>query len=204
MTSGNHAFDRSTLQFYDGNAVSYSSARPEEVSPDLMAFLPNLAPGSRILELGCGSGCDAAEMQRLGFNVDATDGTPAMAELAGKRLGQPARVLRFDELDATECYDAVVACAALLHVPHSELPSIFARIWRSLKPGGWHFASYKTAGAPGWDVHKRYYNQLTWQDASQFYGQAGRWASIDFDEYDGVGHFSAPSRWLTVTCRKAP
>ena len=202
MNSDNTIFDLSTLEFYDGNAESYSSARPDEVSPDLMAFLPNLAPGCRILELGCGSGRDAAEMERLGFDVDATDGTPTMAALASKRLVRPARVLRFDELDVIESYDAIVACASLLHVPHTALPSILVRIWKALKPGGCHFASYKTAGAQGWDVHKRYYNHLTREDADQIYGQAGVWASINFDEYDGVGHFSAPSRWLTVTCRK--
>lgn len=202
MNPDNTNFDRSTLEFYNGNAVSYSAARPDEVSPDLMAFLPNLKPGCRILELGCGTGCDAAEMERLGFDVDATDGTPAMAALASKRLLRPARVLRFDELDANESYDAIVACASLLHAPHPALPSILVRIWNALKPGGWHFASYKTVGEQGWDVHKRYYNHLAREDADQIYGQAGAWTSISFEEYDGVGHFSAPSRWLTVTCRK--
>jgi len=101
VTFQKQGFDRDTLQFYDANAASYSSARPDETSPDLIAFLPNLAPGSRILELGCGSGGDAAEMLRQGFDVDATDGTPAMAELASKRIGRHAQVLRFDELDVT-------------------------------------------------------------------------------------------------------
>ena len=126
-----------------------------------------------------------------------------MAALASNRLLRPARVLRFDELDEIEAYDAVVACASLLHVPHSALPSIIVRIWRALKPGGWHFASYKTAGCQGRDVHKRYYNHLGCQEADRIYGQAGAWASINFDEYDGEGHFSDPSRWLIVTGRKA-
>ncbi|HEX4508183.1 MAG TPA: class I SAM-dependent methyltransferase [Alphaproteobacteria bacterium] len=202
MNSDDQTFDLGTLQFYDGNAETYSSARPDEVSSDLMAFLPNLKPGCRILELGCGSGRDAAEMEALGFDVDATDGAPAMAALASKRLIRPARVMRFDELDVFEGYDAIVACAALLHVPRSALPAILAGIWRALRPGGWHFASYKTAGAKGWDLHKRYYNHLSYQEAEQIYAQAGVWASLNFDEYDGVGHFSAPSRWLTVTGRK--
>jgi SAM-dependent methyltransferase len=67
MTSDNPTRDLGTLEFYDRNAESYLAARPDEVSADLMAFLPNLAAGCRILELGCGSGRDAAEMQRLGL-----------------------------------------------------------------------------------------------------------------------------------------
>jgi trans-aconitate methyltransferase len=141
-------------------------------------------------------------MERLGFEVDATDGTPAMAALASERLGRMVRVLRFDELDARESYDAIVACASLLHVPHVALPAILARLWTALKPGGWHFASYKTAGVEGRDKHHRYYNYLERHEAERLYGRAGAWASICCDEYDGVGYFSAPARWLTVTVRK--
>lgn len=195
-------FDRDTIHFYDSNAVSYSTARPDEATPELLVFLSNLSPGARVLELGCGSGCDAAEMERLGFDVDATDGAPAMAKLASERLGRDVRVLRFDELDVQESYDAIVACASLLHVACQALPAILERIWIALKPGGWHFASYKTAGVEGWDIHQRYYNYLERADAKRMYGEAGTWASMCFDEYDGVGYFSSPARWLTVTCRK--
>lgn len=195
-------FDQDTINFYDSNAVSYSAARPDGVTPELVTFLSNLIPGSRILELGCGGGCDAAEMERLGFEVDATDGTPAMAALASERLGRTVRVLRFDELDAQESYDAIVARASLLHVPRMALPAILTRVWKALKPGGWHFASYKTAGAEGRDEHQRYYNYLDRQDAERLYGESGLWTSISCDEYDGVGYFSTPARWLTVTALK--
>ncbi|MEP7007559.1 MAG: class I SAM-dependent methyltransferase [Sphingomonas bacterium] len=195
-------FDRDTINFYESNAASYSAARPDEVTPELVTFLPNLMPGSRILELGCGSGRDAAEMERWGFEIDATDGTPAMAALASERLGRTVRVLRFDDLDAQESYDAVVACASLLHVPRMVLPAILTRVWKALKPGGWHFASYKTAAAEGRDEHQRYYNYLDRQDAERIYGETGTWASIRCDEYDGVGYFSASARWLTVTAQK--
>jgi len=195
-------FDRDTINFYDSNAIPYSAARPEDVTPELVTFLSNLRPGARILELGCGSGCDAAEMERLGFDIDATDGTPAMAALASERLGRTVRVLRFDELHAEESYDAIVACTSLLHVPNVALPGILDRIWKALKPGGWHFASYKTAGVEGWDKHQRYYNYLGRHEAERLYGRSGAWASIWCDEYDGVGYFSAPARWLTVTAQK--
>jgi len=141
-------------------------------------------------------------MEKLGFRVDATDGVTAMAAIANKRLAHGARVMRFDELEANNEFDAVVACASLLHVPESGLPDVLGRIWKALKSGGWHFASFKTGGAPGWDEHQRYYNYLDHTVAGEIYRSSGPWTELIFDEYDGVGYFSAPSRWLTVVARK--
>jgi SAM-dependent methyltransferase len=197
------AADLATLDFYQSNAATYVGARPAAISPDLLACLAHLAPGAHVLELGCGSGLDAAAMEQLGFVVDATDATAAMVAIASQRLSRPARQLRFDELAAVAAYDAVVACASLLHVPAAALPAVLARIHTALKPGGWHFASFKTGSAPGWDAHGRYYNQLSQADAARVYGEAGAWRELNFAEYDGVGYFSAPTRWLTVTARKS-
>jgi SAM-dependent methyltransferase len=201
MSKMTHA-PTTTLTFYDTNASDYSGARPDIPSPDLLAFLPRLAPGSRILELGCGAGRDAAEMIAMGFDVDPTDGSPAMAALAAQRLGRPVRVLRFGELVAHEAYDAVVACASLLHVNRADLRDVLRRVHAALRPGGWHFASYKTGEAEGPDAHGRYYNQPSRADADRLYRAAGDWASLDYDEYDGTGYFSAPCRWLTVAAQK--
>lgn len=196
------AFDASTLDFYEANAYSYVESRPEEISPDLMAFLPRLKAGSLILELGCGSGHDAFAMEKLGFRVDATDGVAAMATIANERLVRGARLMRFDQLAAENEYDAVVACASLLHVPSSELLAVVRKIWTALKPKGWHFASFKTGCSPDWDKHGRYYNYLEQNLANELYRSAGTWSELTFDGYDGVGYFSEPSRWLTVVAQK--
>lgn len=194
--------DTKTLEFYDGNARSYVGARPEEMSSDLLAFLPRLKPGASILELGCGSGIDAAEMERRGFRVTPTDGSPSMAAIASEKLGRKVDVLRFEDLNAEGRYDAVVACASLLHVPVQGLPQVLQRIWTSLKPGGWHFASFKTEGQAAHDEHGRYYNYLGRGEAANAYQSAGDWQMMHFENYDGIGHFSAPARWLAVTARK--
>lgn len=196
------ASDSATLAFYEANAHSYVGHRPDEASPDLLAFLPRLKGGSTILELGCGSGSDALAMEKLGFRVDATDGVAAMVAIANERLARGARVMRFDELEATNEFDAVVACASLLHVPAIGLPDVLGRVWKALKPGGLHFASFKTGGTSGWDEHGRYYNYLDHAIADEIYRSSGLWAELIFDEYDGVGYFGPAARWLTVVARK--
>ena len=157
----------------------------------------------RKLELGCGGGVDAAHMISRGFDVDPTDGVAEMAATAEQRLNRDVRVMRFDELAAVETFDAVIANASLLQVPTEGLLEIFARIWAALRPGGWHFATFKTGAASGYDRHGRYYNYFSRTEAKAHYRDAGDWTLIDFDEWPGTGYFSEPAMWLKVIARKA-
>ena len=150
--------DPATLNFYAAEAPVYAASGPGGTSRRLAGFLARLGPGARILELGCGGGRDAAAMLAAGFEVDATDGSPALAAEAERRLGRSVRVMRFDELAAVEEYDAVWAAACLLHVPRAGLSGVLARVRRALRPGGLHHASYKAAGAEGRDRFGRLFN----------------------------------------------
>jgi SAM-dependent methyltransferase len=194
--------DPATLAFYAAQAPTYVTARPEMVDPHLLAFLDQLPCGASILELGCGGGRDAAEMMRRGFDVDMTDGVAAMAAQAEAYVGKPVRVMRFDELTAIDRYDAVIANAALLHVPKAGLPDIVGRIWRALKPGGLHMATYKTGGGEGYDEHGRYYNRPSQDELTQAYELAGHWSALDIEAFMGEGHFSKPSAWLKIIVQK--
>lgn len=196
------SFDRQTLEFYASQAETYIGHRSDKIDAGVAKFLEQLTPGVRILELGCGGGIDAAHMKALGFDVEPTDGVAEMAAQAESRLGAPVRVMRFDELDVTDSYDAIIANASLLHVPVAELTSILARIWRALKPGGWHFATFKTASEQGRDEHGRYYNYLSQAEANRRYRASGDWLSLAYQERAGVGYFSAPAQWLEVVARK--
>lgn len=195
-------FDRQTHGFYAAQAESYTGHRPDKIDQGVAEFLERLTPGARILELGCGGGIDAAHMLSYGFDVDATDGVVEMAAIAEQKLGRPVRVMRFDELASIDAYDAVIANASLLHVPLEGLSAILSRIWSALRPGGWHFATFKTGAASGYDSHGRYYNYLSRAEASTIYRTGGDWESIDFAEWAGVGYFSEPAMWLKVIARK--
>src|SRR4051812_10690043 len=54
-------------------------------------------PGQRVLELGCGTGEDAARLQRSGVAVAAIDSSPAMVSMA-RRRGVDAAVGRIEDL----------------------------------------------------------------------------------------------------------
>lgn len=188
------ARDARTLRFYAEQAPVYVGSGGDCESRHLRGFLARLPAGARILELGCGGGRDSEAMIAAGFAVEPTDGTPAIAARAEARLGRPVRVMRFDELAEEAAYDAVWANAALLHVPRPALPGILARVFRALRPGGLHFASYKGGGAEGRDRHGRYFNYPSAEELRALYAQSAPWEMLDLVEYTAGGFVAVTLR----------
>jgi SAM-dependent methyltransferase len=195
--------DPKTLEFYANEAPAYHARYMGGTNRDLPGFLDRLCPGASILELGCGSGRDAAYMMERGFVVEPTDGVVEMAAIAEQRLGRPIRIMRFEELNADQCYDAVYASYSLLHVPRAGLADVLARIWRALRPGGWHMATYKSGGEEGRDMLDRYFNYLSPAQAESYYRQAGDWSEFSMTEGVGGGYDDRPSSWVNVIARKS-
>lgn len=193
--------DPATLAFYEREAPRYTLNAAQGPSRHLDAFLDRLTPGAHILELGCGGGRDTARMIECGFDVDPTDGTPAMARKAQERLGRPVRVMRFDELAAEAAYDAVWAHASLLHVPLGELPGILRRVADALRPGGWHFANYKLGDGEGRDRFGRYYSFPTEEDLRAVYRKAAPWREVAAERYEGSGFDGMAVEWLALVMR---
>lgn len=202
MTATDDAFDPATLAFYAKEAPDYTASGPGGTSRWLAPFLAKIPPGSRILELGCGSGRDAAAMIAAGYEVDATDGIAEMAAQATARLGRPVRVMRFDELDAVAAYDGIWAHASLLHVPRHALPGVLKRVFDALKPGGLHFANYKGGGTAGRDAVGRYFNYLDTPLLIDVFAASAPWRIEAIEEYIGGGYECGNGPWLAITARR--
>lgn len=99
-----------------------------------------------MLDIGCGAGNYSLKLlQRLpGLNVTLLDLSQPMLDLASRRVGEatPGRVesVRGDVRDmelGEGKFDIVVTAAALHHLrSDDEWESVFAKIYRCLKPGG--------------------------------------------------------------------
>lgn len=202
--AGNHPpfGDEETLRFYAETAETYLASGAGGVSRHLHDFLKKLPPGARILELGCGGGRDAEAMIKAGFNVEPTDGTTEIARQAEERLKRKVRVMRFEEIDAVELFDAVWANASLLHVPRPSLSHVLGLVFTALKPGGLHFASYKGGGLEGRDDHGRYFNYFARDELAELYRAAAPWDVEDVHDYVGGGYQGKQGPWVAITVRK--
>lgn len=62
---------------------------------------------------------------------------------ARAKSGAEVHLSRFQDITYAEVFDAVGACVSLLHVPRVDLPDVFKRLARGMKPGGVWYASFK-------------------------------------------------------------
>lgn len=77
-----------TLAFYERCAEDYvAQTRHADMRALQEAFLARVAPGGRILDLGCGSGRDSKAFLARGYEVVAVDGAPALCARAAAYLG---------------------------------------------------------------------------------------------------------------------
>jgi SAM-dependent methyltransferase len=152
--------DQPTVEYYDRNAglcgTRYESGDMSHLDHLLLRHLPET--GARVLELGCGSGREAAFLLQSGYDVhgvDASEGMIAEAlrrhpELAG-RLSRDAVPLPESSRLLSETFNAVLAIALLMHVPDSELFETILQWKRMLRPFGVVFVSVSTGRSVGED-----------------------------------------------------
>ncbi|NCC76998.1 MAG: class I SAM-dependent methyltransferase [Clostridia bacterium] len=133
-----------TIRYYDQNADDFVAGTLQaDMSEARDRFLDLLQPGTLILDLGCGSGRDSKAFLEQGYQVEAIDGSQELCAAASRLTDLAVRHLTFDQLQEIEKYDGIWACASLLHVPKSEMPSILVRIKAALKPHGIVYISVK-------------------------------------------------------------
>ncbi|MDJ0722202.1 MAG: methyltransferase domain-containing protein [Desulfobacterales bacterium] len=104
-------------------------------TPFLGPFARRLPPGSRVLDVGCGSGRDLVWLRRQGFEAIGFERSPGLAELARQAAGGTVIVGDFTRFDFTAlAVDALVLCSALVHVPPAELAAVLGRILPAVRP----------------------------------------------------------------------
>ena len=195
--------DPATLHFYESRGREWAASHPPgSYGRELDEVLDMLDPGALSLELGCGDGRDAERMLARGFTVLPSDGSPRLATLASERLGRDVPVMRFSELEATEVFDAAWCQSSLLHAAEAELPAILARVHRALKPGGWHWASYKGGHGAARDEFGRFFSYLPRRRLEAAYRGAADWAELVIVTGEGHSFGGTTTTWHNVLARK--
>jgi ubiquinone/menaquinone biosynthesis C-methylase UbiE len=113
-----------------------------------------VGPGSKLFELACGTGSHAFALEKLGYEIMATDNSEGMLEVAKEKASANGSRVQFRLQDMTELstngsYDAVICLFdSIGYVRTNEnLRKVFAGVKGQLKTGGlfvfefWHAAA---------------------------------------------------------------
>jgi SAM-dependent methyltransferase len=184
--------DERTLAFYDAEAAAYAAA-PHGAGM-LSDFKTALAPGARVLDLGCGGGWHSAQLRDAGFAVTSVDASAGLAAEVKRRWDIEVRVMRFGDLDYVNAFDGVWASASLHHARTDELPQIFAVIRRATKSGGAFHATFKV-GEDRRDKFGRFFCAIS-EDALR--ALAADWRDVGIDGGEGRGYDDEPAAWLRL------
>jgi cyclopropane-fatty-acyl-phospholipid synthase len=151
-------------------SMTYSSAVYVAPDEDLAAAqirklqritaLLQVAPGSNILEIGCGWGSLAEHLAREGAHVTGLTLSPAQAEYAQDRLAdavleERCEIALRDYRDETGLYDRVVSIEMLEAVGVAYWPTYFAALRARLKQGGRAVLQVITIAEDRFDAYRR-------------------------------------------------
>ena len=123
---------------YDRCAMEYASQRSASAGAELNLIEERLAPGSRVLDVGCGAGIPVSRQLADKFDVMGIDISLSMIAMARKNVPS-ARFIRADVLETgipAAGFDAIVSYYAIFHIPRQEHRKLFGRFARWLRPGG--------------------------------------------------------------------
>jgi SAM-dependent methyltransferase len=115
-------------------------------------LISRLAPGSRVVELGCGGGTSETRLLAERFVLTGVDLSEEQLRRARERVPD-ASFLHADftelELDSGSV-DAVASFYAFNHVPRELLAGVFSRIHEWLVRGGLFLTALGARDLPGW------------------------------------------------------
>lgn len=116
------------ISFYDRNAAQlaekYESIPFESVHKDLLQFLPPLP--ARTLDVGAGSGRDAASLLERGYEVLAVEPSEKLRCIAARLHSAPPlswlddRLPCLERLQAHSCFDLILCSAVWMHLSRKE------------------------------------------------------------------------------------
>ncbi|MFI9611879.1 class I SAM-dependent methyltransferase [Streptomyces sp. NPDC052023] len=139
VTDGDHRPHAATVFDAIGEAYEKAFAGSRAHRASLEWLLGQLKPGSRVLDVGSGTGRPTAQMLAdAGHDVLGVDVSPVMVDLAARQVpGAAFRCADIREMSLPDrSFDAVCVYFSLLQLSRAEQSVLIGRLARAVRPGG--------------------------------------------------------------------
>ena len=189
------------IVYYDKNAQNYfDSTKDADFASTREILLKYLHPGDHILDLGCGSGRDSKAFIDLEYKVTALDGSKKLCELASKLINQEVICKDYYQIDDVNIYNAIWACASLLHLTNDELLEVINILTRALMEDGYFYLCFKYGTLEREDSNNRHFNDMTEEKFNELLQQLEH---LKLLEYIVKGNtLQRENAWLNIVLQK--
>lgn len=192
--------DPQTLAFYASNAATMAQRYEAASSPMERYFAAAFMPGARVLDIGCGSGRDAARLMAHGYDAYGIEPVAAFREAAVTAHPELAGRIEDGALPQTGPafgggFDGVMCTAVLMHLQDTDLLDAALAIRRLLKPRGRLLLSIPASRSDVRDDHRdeggRLFSPYTADEISLLFERLGfapigRWDTEDVLKRSGT------------------
>ena len=169
------------LHYYDTNASDYHERNKDLALEEFYSLFMEELTGDRILDLGCGTGRDAAYFSQEGLEVVGIDFSSGMLEEASKNAPEAEfhHMSMTDDLEPLGRFNGIWAMASTLHLSKEEMKDLLLSLKESLHEDSPVFISIKEK-----DIKERIERDFTYWKAREFeetFREAG-WEQMHFSK----------------------
>lgn len=133
----NCIMDQQTAEFYSKNAGDLVTRYDSVSSVVADYFTLSFAPGSKVLDVGCGSGRDLADLLSKGYDAYGVEPCSEMTELITSIPRERICTAALPKLEIPwNAFDGLLCSAVLMHVPQEELFDAAYALKRLLRENG--------------------------------------------------------------------
>lgn len=201
-------YQSKTIDYYDRESKDYiSSTKTINLNSLYRIFRESgiirkgLPRGALILDAGCGSGRDSRYFIQHGYRVVSFDASKKMVDHCLSYPYSYCIQKSFNEIEYLEEFDAVWACASLLHLNLSDFTDALERLNNALIPGGIIYFSLKSKGSskPSIDSGRKFFfydqsevedicekllltNIKIWENEARKHGDTSIWTNYIFEK----------------------
>ena len=189
-----------TSATYDQIAADYAArwGQAQVLAEVRSRFRARLAPGARVLDVGCGPAHEAAKLSELGLRVAGLDRSRGMLAQARERTAVPLLLGDMRRLPVrSAALDGLWACASFLHIPKRDAPEVLREFCRALRPGGVLYIGVKRGNGERWIEHsagrQRFFVFYQESELDALLAAAGFTARESWLDTDSQGR---PEQWI--------
>lgn len=189
-------------QFYENNADQYfEQTFHVDPAPFVTPLTTYIAPGARILDVGCGSGRDMLWLAERGYICSGLECSSRLAALARSHTGLPVieadfATYAFQGLDL----DALLLVGALVHVPHARLPDVLRHICGALRSGGTALVTLKQGPMQAAVIGQREFFLWQYDPLMRIFATCGLHC---LEYHENQSQVRASDLWMSFVLRKA-